>query len=618
EDVHIQEDVTPTKIVEPKVSGGRWDYVIGLVGKPSAGKSTFFNAATTLDLARTGAHPFTTIEPNIGKAFYSIPCPCRRLTGTCNAANGHNYAGDRNIPVLLKDVAGLVPGAWEGKGKGNRFLNDLLDADVLIHIVDSSGQTNEKGEITTDYDPASDIQWLQQELHQWIYQNVFSKWDNIIKRPHRLVDMFTGYHANKATILTAFHNAGINERLSTVHDNVIPVSAQGECYLQKLTKDGAIQYTSGQSDFDIVSDLKLDDAIREKLDFLERTVFKRYGGCNVHEALCRAVRLRSPVYAYPIHCLSTLQSIGKPHSAGRDVLRDCISVKPGTTVEELYNIMCHYPINLISGDFVRAEVSLSICLSVHTAINRKTSQCWRDVLRDCISVKPGTTVEELYNIMCHYPINLISGDFVRAEVSLSICLSVHTAINRKTSQCWRDVLMDCISVKPGTTVEELYNIMCHYPINLISGDFVRAEVSLSICLSDQSTNNREPHSAGRDVLRDCISVKPGTTVEELYNIMCHYPINLISGDFVRAEVSLSVHTAINRKTSQCWRDVLRDCNSVKPGTTVEELYNIMCHYPINLISGDFVRAEVSLSVCLPVCLTNLQIIGNITVLGGTY
>jgi ribosome-binding ATPase YchF (GTP1/OBG family) len=53
----------------------------------------------------------------------------------------------------LKDVAGLVPGAWEGKGKGNRFLNDLLDADVLIHIIDISGTTNEKGEEVEDYDP---------------------------------------------------------------------------------------------------------------------------------------------------------------------------------------------------------------------------------------------------------------------------------------------------------------------------------------------------------------------------------------------------------------------------------------------------------------------------------
>jgi hypothetical protein len=47
---------------------------------------------------------------------------------------------------------------------------------------------------------------------QWIYQNVWSKWDNIVKRPQKLIDMFTGYHANKATIYAALRNAGISER----------------------------------------------------------------------------------------------------------------------------------------------------------------------------------------------------------------------------------------------------------------------------------------------------------------------------------------------------------------------------------------------------------------------
>ena len=49
------------------------------------------------------------------------------------------------VPVTVKDVAGLVPGACDGLGKGNRFLNDLCDADVLVHIVDASGKTDERG-----------------------------------------------------------------------------------------------------------------------------------------------------------------------------------------------------------------------------------------------------------------------------------------------------------------------------------------------------------------------------------------------------------------------------------------------------------------------------------------
>lgn len=51
--------------------------------------------------------------------------------------------------MLVKDVAGLVPGACDGRGKGNKFLNDLLDADVLIHVIDVSGETDENGKLTS-------------------------------------------------------------------------------------------------------------------------------------------------------------------------------------------------------------------------------------------------------------------------------------------------------------------------------------------------------------------------------------------------------------------------------------------------------------------------------------
>lgn len=119
-------------------------------GKPSAGKSTFFNAATHEHSAKVGAHPFTTIDPNIGQGYYTVECPCRILQlERCDAADGHTGDGRRYVPVLLKDVAGLVPGAWEGRGKGNRFLNDLLDADVLIHVIDASGETDENGRVTS-------------------------------------------------------------------------------------------------------------------------------------------------------------------------------------------------------------------------------------------------------------------------------------------------------------------------------------------------------------------------------------------------------------------------------------------------------------------------------------
>ena len=66
----------------------------------------------------------------------------------CQAAFGHTAGGERYVPILLKDVAGLVPGACDGRGRGNKFLNDLLDADVLIHVIDVSGETDENGKQT--------------------------------------------------------------------------------------------------------------------------------------------------------------------------------------------------------------------------------------------------------------------------------------------------------------------------------------------------------------------------------------------------------------------------------------------------------------------------------------
>ena len=94
-------------------------------------------------MAEVAPHPFTTIDPNIGSGWYLSPQvdslpeaaggPSARggAFGRADAAGKHG----RYLPVVIKDVAGLVPGAYKGRGKGNKFLGDLCDADVLIHVV---------------------------------------------------------------------------------------------------------------------------------------------------------------------------------------------------------------------------------------------------------------------------------------------------------------------------------------------------------------------------------------------------------------------------------------------------------------------------------------------------
>eukprot|EP00980_Cylindrotheca_fusiformis_P006872 scaffold1437_cov113-Cylindrotheca_fusiformis.AAC.1 len=207
--------------------GAFWTYTIGLVGKPSAGKSTFFNAATAFSKQRgvnegtsewggasVAAHPFTTIDPNIGYCLVPAPngsCPEDDMgTSKCKygSTHGRDPNGQRLLPILLKDVAGLVPGAYQGRGKGNRFLNDLCDATVLVHVLDASGTADAQGNTTGGTDmtnPLDDMQWIRSELVEWVYGNVAAKWDTISRKGRKkLSEMFSGYGQSQALTARIF------------------------------------------------------------------------------------------------------------------------------------------------------------------------------------------------------------------------------------------------------------------------------------------------------------------------------------------------------------------------------------------------------------------------------
>ncbi|MFX0204087.1 MAG: GTPase, partial [Candidatus Hodarchaeota archaeon] len=156
------------------------ELLIGIVGKPSSGKTTFLNAAC-LTSAKVGSYPFTTIKPNPGVAYVRSTCPSIELGLTPNPQNSFCINGLRFIPVDLLDVAGLVPGAWEGKGLGNQFLDDLCRADALIHVVDVSGSLDSTGhEVDTGtWDPSKDVEFLQHEISMWLL--------DIIKRDFRRI-----------------------------------------------------------------------------------------------------------------------------------------------------------------------------------------------------------------------------------------------------------------------------------------------------------------------------------------------------------------------------------------------------------------------------------------------
>ncbi|NVM37318.1 MAG: 50S ribosome-binding GTPase, partial [Candidatus Lokiarchaeota archaeon] len=141
---------------------------IGIIGKPSSGKTTFLNAAC-LTHAKVSEIPFTTIEPNIGVAYVRSKCVCKELKVIDNPKNSICIDGTRFIPINLVDVAGLVPDAHKGKGLGNKFLNDLIKADILLHIVDITGSLDKSGKLISmgENDPYEDILFLEEEINLW-------------------------------------------------------------------------------------------------------------------------------------------------------------------------------------------------------------------------------------------------------------------------------------------------------------------------------------------------------------------------------------------------------------------------------------------------------------------
>ncbi|KAJ1956850.1 hypothetical protein EC988_001133 [Linderina pennispora] len=211
-------------------------FVIACVGKPSAGKSSFLNAVTDAT-AKVGNFPFTTIEPNQGIAYYPVDCPCKKYNKAdrCKPRHGWCKDGKRFVPIKLLDVAGLVPGASEGKGLGNQFLDDLRHADVLIHVVDASGTTDSNGKETKGYDPIDDIQWLRSEVHSWIYNNLHKKWAGTVRRHlavkatavETLHAQLAGYRTSKDIVQRTMDKLKIKEGLGQWDDEQLEKFVSG-------------------------------------------------------------------------------------------------------------------------------------------------------------------------------------------------------------------------------------------------------------------------------------------------------------------------------------------------------------------------------------------------------
>ena len=313
---------------------------IGVVGKPSSGKSTFFSAATLIDVAIAN-YPFTTIEPNKGTGFVRVECIEKEFNVKCNPRHGYCKNGTRFVPVELVDVAGLVPDAHLGKGKGNAFLDDLRQADVLIHVVDASGSTNEKGEPVQSgsHDPCKDVEFLEKEIDLWFFGIIEKNWPKLSKVPSesksKLVSMMSqtlsGIGGNEKKVEAALDKTGLaGKKLSHWDENdkmvfattlreiskpiviaankidiasaeenikrmkekfpekkIIACSGFAELALKKAAKEGFLDYEPGSNDFKEAKELN--EKQSTVLSMIKEKVLKKFGSTGVQDVLDKTV-----------------------------------------------------------------------------------------------------------------------------------------------------------------------------------------------------------------------------------------------------------------------------------------------------------------------------------------
>jgi hypothetical protein len=308
---------------------------IGLLGKANVGKSTFFSAATETPVP-TGNFPFTTIEPNIGVAYVKSDCACKHFEIPHDNPLCVNKI--RFIPVKLIDVAGLVPGAHEGKGLGNQFLDDARQAEVLIHVVDIAGTTDIQGQPIPvgTHDPLEDVEFVQNEFDQWFVNILQREWDKITReidqKRAKLTDgiakRFTGLgikdyqvsdvlqklnlisknpkewvdsdiqtfvkelRKNTKPIIIAANKADLCKDLDIIKKisdtTVVPCSAETELLLRKASKGGIVNYSPGDESFSIVENKEILPQQKKALDVV-KSVFTKIHSTGIQKILNTAV-----------------------------------------------------------------------------------------------------------------------------------------------------------------------------------------------------------------------------------------------------------------------------------------------------------------------------------------
>ncbi|MBR9699661.1 redox-regulated ATPase YchF [Candidatus Woesearchaeota archaeon] len=349
---------------------------IGVVGKPNVGKSTFFKAATLAEV-EIANYPFATIKPNSGVGYVKINDAAVQFGKTSNPREGFVLGKSRFVPVQMVDVAGLVPGAHEGKGMGNQFMNDLSQADVLIHVVDISGSTNDKGEQVDppSHDPADDIKFLEEELDYWILALVKKGWDRFsrgmqqthieahiaiakhlsglgckeelskkiieklnLKGKHMidwddddLMDIAKEVRKETKPMIIACNKIDVKgaeenyERIKKQFPDytMIKCSAESELALREAAKHGLIEYIPGASTFEIKGNMN--EKQKAALGFIKENILGKHTSTGVQNILDTAVfEVLGYIAIFP-------GGVAKLEDSEGRVLPDCFLMPPNST-----------------------------------------------------------------------------------------------------------------------------------------------------------------------------------------------------------------------------------------------------------------------------------------------